>query len=282
MASTCGSTLALMDAGVPIKEPVAGISVGLMTNPKKKNEFVLLTDIVGVEDFGGDMDFKVAGTKNGITAIQLDMKVDGIGDEIVKGALDRAKVARAMILEKMHAVIAASRPALSQYAPKVQMVKIPVERIGEIIGPGGKIIRQIQTITGAVVDVKDDGSVFVTSVKQEAVDKAVAWIEGITHEVKAGEEYEGEVKRMMAFGAFVEILPGKEGLVHVSQMSTGFVQNPSDVVALGQKVKVRVIEIDDQGRVNLSMLFGDDAAKVPPREQSDRPRRPFNRGPRRY
>ena len=282
MASTCGSTLALMDAGVPIKEPVAGISVGLMINPKDKKKFVLLTDIVGVEDFGGDMDFKVAGTKNGITAIQLDMKVDGISDEIVKGALERAKVARAMILEKMHTLIASSRPALSQYAPKVHMVKIPVERIGEIIGPGGKIIRQIQTITGAVVDVKDDGSVFITSVKQEAVDKAVTWIEGITHEVKAGEEYEGEVKRMMAFGAFVEILPGKEGLVHVSQMSTGFVQNPADVVALGQKVKVRVIEIDDQGRVNLSMLFGDDVTKAPPREHTDRPRRPFNRGPRRY
>jgi len=282
MASTCGSTLALMDAGVPIREPVAGISVGLMTNPKDKKQFVLLTDIVGVEDFGGDMDFKVAGTRNGITAIQLDMKVDGISDEIVKGALDRAKIARAMILEKMHALIASSRPALSQYAPKVLTMKIPVERIGEIIGPGGKIIRQIQTVTGAVVDVKDDGTVFVTSVKQEAVDKAMAWIEGITHEVKAGEEYEGEVKRMMAFGAFVEILPGKEGLVHVSQMSTGFVQNPADVVSLGQKVKVRVIEIDDQGRVNLSMLFGDDAAKAPPREQSDRPRRPFNRGPRRF
>jgi polyribonucleotide nucleotidyltransferase len=282
MASTCGSTLALMDAGVPIKEPVAGISVGLMTNPKDKKEFVLLTDIVGVEDFSGDMDFKVAGTKNGITAIQLDMKIDGISDEIVKGALDRANVARAIILEKMHALIASSRPALSQYAPKVHMVKIPVERIGEIIGPGGKIIRQIQTVTGAVVDVKDDGSVFITSIKQEAVDKAVAWVEGITHEVKAGEEYEGEVKRMMAFGAFVEILPGKEGLVHVSQMSTGFVQNPTDVVALGQKVKVRVIEIDDQGRVNLSMLFGDDAAKAPPREHTDRPRRPFTRGPRRY
>jgi len=282
MASTCGSTLALMDAGVPIKEPVAGISVGLMINPKDKKKFVLLTDIVGVEDFGGDMDFKVAGTKNGITAIQLDMKVDGISDEIVKGALERAKVARAMILEKMHTLIASSRPALSQYAPKVHMVKIPVERIGEIIGPGGKIIRQIQTITGAGVDVKDDGSVFITSVKQEAVDKAVTWIEGITHEVKAGEEYEGEVKRMMAFGAFVEILPGKEGLVHVSQMSTGFVQNPADVVALGQKVKVRVIEIDDQGRVNLSMLFGDDVTKAPPREHTDRPRRPFNRGPRRY
>lgn len=285
MASTCGSTLALMDAGVPIKEPVAGISVGLMTNPKDKKEFVLLTDIVGVEDFGGDMDFKVAGTKNGITAIQLDMKVDGISDEIVKGALDRAKIARAMILEKMHALIAVTRPNLSQYAPKVQMVKIPVESIGTVIGPGGKMIRQIQTVTGAILDVKDDGSVFITSVKKDAVEKAAAWIEGLTHEVKAGEEYEGEVKRLMAFGAFVEILPGKEGLVHVSQMSTDFVQDPSTVVELGQKVKVRVIEIDDQGRVNLSMLFGDDAAKAPPRERregGDRPRPSYGRGPRRY
>jgi len=285
MASTCGSTLALMDAGVPIKEPVAGISVGLMTNPKDKKEFVLLTDIVGVEDFGGDMDFKVAGTKNGITAIQLDMKVDGISDEIVKGALDRARVARMMILEKMHALIATSRPNLSQYAPKVQMMKIPVDSIGTVIGPGGKMIRQIQTLTGAILDVKDDGSVFITSTKDDAVKKAAAWIEGLTHEVKAGEEYEGEVKRLMAFGAFVEILPGKEGLVHVSQMSTDFVQDPSTVVQIGQKVKVRVIEIDDQGRVNLSMLFGDDAAKAPPRERregGDRPRQSFRRGPRRY
>ncbi len=285
MASTCGSTLALMDAGVPIKEPVAGISVGLMTNPKDRKEFVLLTDIVGVEDFGGDMDFKVAGTKNGITAIQLDMKVDGITDEIVKGALERAKVARAMILEKMHALIAVSRPNLSQYAPKVQMMKIPVDSIGTVIGPGGKMIRQIQTVTGAILDVKDDGSVFITSTKDEAVKKAAAWIEGLTHEVKAGEEYEGEVKRLMAFGAFVEILPGKEGLVHVSQMSTDFVQDPSTIVTIGQKVKVRVIEIDDQGRVNLSMLFGEDAQKAPPRQDrgGDRPqRRPFNRGPRRY
>lgn len=285
MASTCGSTLALMDAGVPIKEPVAGISVGLMTNPKDKKEFVLLTDIVGVEDFGGDMDFKVAGTKNGITAIQLDMKVDGITDEIVKGALDRAKIARTMILEKMHALIAVSRPNLSQYAPKVQMMKIPVDSIGTVIGPGGKMIRQIQTLTEAILDVKDDGSVFITSTKDEAVKKAAAWIEGLTHEVKAGEEYEGEVKRLMAFGAFVEILPGKEGLVHVSQMSTDFVQDPSTVVTIGQKVKVRVMEIDDQGRVNLSMLFGEDAQKAPPRQDrgGDRPqRRPFSRGPRRF
>ena len=280
MASTCGSTLALMDAGVPIKEPVAGISVGLMTD-KKSDKYVLLTDIVGVEDFGGDMDFKVAGTKNGITAIQLDIKIEGLTDEMIKGALDRAKVARMMILEKMRALIGESRKQLSQYAPKVQMIKIPVERIGEVIGPGGKMIRQIQTTTGAVVDVKDDGSVFVSSTKEEAVKHAISWIEGLTHEVKVGEEYEGEVKRMLAFGAFVEILPGKEGLVHVSQMSTEFVKDPGDVVKLGDKVKVRVIEIDDQRRVNLSMLFGDDAKKAPP-ERRERPEQDDRRGGRSF
>jgi polyribonucleotide nucleotidyltransferase len=283
MASTCGSTLALMDAGVPIKEPVAGISVGLMTD-KKSDKYVLLTDIMGIEDFGGDMDFKVAGTKNGITAIQLDMKINGITDDMVKGALEKAQVARMIILDDLRKIIGSSRSHLSQYAPKVQMVKIPVERIGEVIGPGGKMIRQIQTVTGAVVDVKDDGSVFISSIKEEAVKHAVSWIEGLTHEVKPGEEYEGEVKRLLPFGAFVEILPGKEGLVHVSQMSTGFVNNPSEVVSLGQKVKVRVMEIDDQGRVNLSMLFGEDAKKEsPPREPRtfDRPRRSFSGGPRR-
>jgi len=286
MASTCGSTLALMDAGVPIKAPVAGISVGLMTDKTKKNgKFVLLTDIVGVEDFAGDMDFKVAGTVNGITAIQLDVKIDGLTDEIVDGALDRALKARQIILQKMHGVIGESRKSLSQYAPKVQMIKIPVEKIGEVIGPGGKMIRNIIAVTGAVVDVKDDGSVFVSSTKEEAVKAAITWIQGMTKEVKAGEEYEGEVKRMLPFGAFVEILPGKEGLVHVSQMSTEFVQDPSSVVALGQKVKVRVIEIDDQGRINLSMLFGEDAKKVPPRERHEgggREERRFTRRPRRF
>jgi len=282
MASTCGSTLALMDAGVPIKEPVAGISIGLITE-KKSDKYILLTDIMGVEDFGGDMDFKVAGTKNGITAIQLDMKIDGISQEMVKGTLERAKTARMSILGDMKDVIGSSRTQLSQYAPKVQMVKIPVEKIGEVIGPGGKMIRQIQAVTGAVLDVKDDGSVFISSIKEDAVKHAVSWIEGLTHEVKPGEEYEGEVKRMLPFGAFVEILPGKEGLVHVSQMSTGFVNNPSEVVSLGQKVKVRVMEIDDQGRVNLSMLFGEDAKEQRPREsrQFDRPRRPFGGGGRR-
>lgn len=279
MASTCGSTLALMDAGVPIKEPVSGISIGLMTD---KDKYVLLTDIMGIEDFAGDMDFKVAGTKNGITAIQLDIKLDGLTDEIIKETLDRAKTARLAILDVMKTAITAPRKSLSQYAPKVQVVKIPTEKIGEVIGPGGRMIRQIIATTGAVVDVEDDGSVMISGTSQEAVEKAVAWVEGLTHDVQPGEEYEGEVKRILPFGAFVEILPGKEGLVHVSQMSVGYVNNPEEVVQLGKRVKVRVIEIDDQHRVNLSMLFGEDANKAPVREERPHGPKRFDRNRRRY
>lgn len=258
MASTCGSTLALMDAGVPIKEPVAGISIGLMSD--KKN-FVLLTDILGIEDFSGDMDFKVAGTKNGITAIQLDMKIDGLTDEIIEETLERAKVARMMILGKIDAVISSPRQAVSQYAPKIKVIKIPTERIGEVIGPGGKVIRNIIATTGATVDVNDDGSVFISGTDAANVQKAVEWVEGLTHDVEVGEEFEGEVKRILPFGAFVEILPGKEGMVHVSQMSVDFVDDPAKIVTIGQVVKVRVMEIDDMRRINLSMLFGEDAEK---------------------
>ncbi len=265
MASTCGSTLALMDAGVPIKEPVAGISIGLMTDGDK---YELLTDIMGIEDFAGDMDFKVAGTKNGITAIQLDIKIDGLSDEIVENTLKRAKEAKMKILEVMLAAIPASRTKLSQYAPKVVVVKVPTEKIGEVIGPGGRMIRNIIASTGASVDVEDDGSVTIAGTDEESVQKAVDWVTGLTREVKVGEEFEGEVKRIMNFGAFVEILPGKEGMVHVSQMSTEYVNNPEEVVKLGQKVKVRVAEIDDQKRINLSMLFGEDANK--PREPRER------------
>ncbi len=269
MASTCGSTLALMDAGVPIKEPVAGISVGLMTDKEKKNgKYVLLTDIMGIEDFSGDMDFKVAGTKNGITAIQLDIKIDGLTDEICEETLERARVARMGILEKMLAVISAPRTNVSQYAPKVKVIKIPTERIGEVIGPGGKVIRNIIATTGATVDVNDDGSVFISGTDADGVQKAVEWVEGLTHDVEVNEEFEGEVKRILPFGAFVEILPGKEGMVHVSQMSTGFVDNPEKVVSIGQKVKVRVMEIDDMHRINLSMLFGEDAKAKPAESRS--------------
>lgn len=289
MASTCGSTLALMDAGVPIKSPVAGISIGLMSD---KNTFVLLTDILGIEDFSGDMDFKVAGTKNGITAIQLDIKIDGLTDEIVEQTLERARVARMKILEKITAVISAPRTAVSQYAPKVRVIKIPTERIGEVIGPGGKVIRNIIATTGATVDVNDDGSVFISGTDAEGVQKAVEWVEGLTHDVEPGEEFEGEVKRILPFGAFVEILPGKEGMVHVSQMSVDYVSDPNQIVQLGQKVKVRVMEIDDMHRINLSMLFGEDAKAKPAESRSgggDRggrgggPRRGgFDRGRRRY
>ncbi|MBI2405341.1 polyribonucleotide nucleotidyltransferase [Candidatus Gottesmanbacteria bacterium] len=286
MASTCGSTLALMDAGVPIKGPVGGISIGLMTSEKK---YVLLTDIVGVEDFAGDMDFKVAGTKNGITAIQLDIKIDGLTDEIIEETLEQAKRARLFILDKMQKVIGQPRKSLSQYAPKVQVVKIPIEKIGEVIGPGGRMIRQIIASTGTAVDVEDDGSVMISGTDAASVAKAVEWVQGLTKEIHVDEEYEGEVKRILPFGAFVEILPGKEGMVHVSQMSPGYVSNPSDVVQIGQKVKVRVMEIDDQHRVNLSMLFGQDAKKAPERrERTERPSfgRPqdkrFGRPRRRY
>jgi polyribonucleotide nucleotidyltransferase len=289
MASTCGSTLALMDAGVPIKEPVAGISIGLMTDKEHKTgKYELLTDILGIEDFAGDMDFKVAGTKNGITAIQLDVKVEALTNEMVEEVFARAKTARMHILDKMMSVIPETRAALSQYAPKVTRVTIPTEKIGEVIGPGGKMIRQIIATTGATVDVEDDGTVMISGTNAEGVQKAVDWVQGLVKEVKAGEEYEGEVKRILPFGAFVEILPGKEGMVHVSQMSTEFVGDPNDVVKLGQVVKVRVMEIDDQHRVNLSMLFGEDAKNKPAESRSGGDRGGhrggggFRRGPRRF
>jgi polyribonucleotide nucleotidyltransferase len=258
MGSTCGSTLALMDAGVPITAPVAGIAIGLMTLGDK---YKILTDIIGLEDFAGDMDFKVAGTETGITAIQLDVKKDALTDEMIAEVFARAKKARLEILKVMMKAISIARPEVSKLAPKIKMVKIDPEKIGGLIGPGGKMIKSIIASTGAQVDVEDDGSVSISAVDEEAVQKAVDWIEGLTHEVKPGEEYEGTVKRMMNFGAFVEILPGKEGLVHVSEMSTDYVQDPADVVEIGQKVKVRVKEIDDMGRINLSMKFGEDADK---------------------
>jgi polyribonucleotide nucleotidyltransferase len=256
MASTCGSTLALMDAGVPILKPVAGISIGMMSVEEK---YELITDIIGLEDFSGDMDFKVAGTDEGITAIQLDVKIPGLTVTQIKEILERARVARLEILSIITKVIPKSREKLSQYAPKIEIVKIPVEKIGEVIGPGGKVIKNIIATTGATVDVEDDGSVAISGTNEESVQKAVEWVKSLTREVVAGEVFEGEVKRILPFGAFVEILPGKEGMVHVSKMSTEFVQDPNDVVKLGQRVKVRVAEIDDQGRINLSMLFGEDA-----------------------
>ncbi|MDP2637551.1 MAG: polyribonucleotide nucleotidyltransferase [Candidatus Levybacteria bacterium] len=267
MAATCGSTLALMDAGVPIKKPVAGIAMGMVS---KDDKYVILTDILGLEDFSGDMDFKVAGTDSGVTAIQLDVKILGLTISQIEEVFERAKKARLFILEKMIAVVGTGKKAVSEYAPKIEQVQIPTDRIGEVIGPGGRVIKNIIATTGATVDVEDSGVVTISGTDAEAVVKAVDWVKGIVREVKVGEIFEnGIVKRILPFGAFVEFLPGKEGMVHVSKMAEGFVRNPLDVVQIGQEVKVKVIEIDDQGRTNLSMLFGENKAgeNVPPKRE---------------
>lgn len=286
MASTCGSTLALMDAGVPISDPVAGIAIGLMTHSslhsssrldsvqagQVQEDYVLLSDIIGLEDFSGDMDFKVAGTEKGITAIQLDVKIDGLTDQIIKETFERAKKGRMFILEKMLSVLPSSRKGISQFAPKVKRIQVEPEKIGEVIGSGGKVIRNIIASTGAEVDINDEGIVTISSTDEGAVGKAEEWVKLLTREVQRGEVFEGKVKRILPFGAMVEIVPGKEGLVHVSEMSTEYVSNPSDVVKIGQAVKVRVKEIDEQGRTNLSMVFGEKQ-----RPQERRPRESYLR-----
>lgn len=256
MASACGSTLALMDAGVPIKEPVAGISIGLITDKKDKSKYVTIVDIAYQEDAQGDMDFKVAGTKNGVTAIQMDTKLDGVPINILAEALEKAKKARLSILDKILATIPKSRASVSKHAPTVILIKIDPSKIGEVIGSGGRTINKIIAETKATIDINDEGTVTISSKDAEACQKAAKIIEAIVKEFQPGEVYEGEVKRILPFGAMVEILPGKEGLVHISQLAPFRVEQVEDVVKVGQKVKVRVAEIDDQGRVNLSMVFG--------------------------
>ena len=273
MASTCGSTLALMDAGVPIKKPVAGIAMGMVSasTGSASDKYVILTDILGLEDFSGDMDFKVAGTDSGITAIQLDVKILGLTIDQIKEVFEKAKKARLFILEKMIVVVGTGKKAVSEYAPKIEQVQIPVDKIGEVIGPGGRVIKNIIATTGATVDVEDSGIVTISGTDKDAVNKALDWVKGITREVAVGEIFEeGVVKRILPFGAFVEFLPGKEGMVHVSKMKEGFVNNPSDVVQIGQTVKVKVIEIDEQGRTNLSMLFGAQGAESGDRARMSR------------
>jgi len=267
MAAVCGSTLSLMDAGVPIKTPVVGIALGLVTDGKKK---VILSDILGIEDFYGDMDLKVAGTREGITALQMDVKTLDLTPDVLKRILVQAREGRLFVLKKMLQVLPASRAQVSKFAPKVKVLRIPVEKIGQIIGPGGRVIRKIIDETGAAVDIEDDGTVNISAPDKDSVDQAIAWIRGLTREIEVGQTFEGTVKRIQPFGAFVEIAPGKEGLVHVSQMAPGFVKNPAEIVEMGQKVKVRVSQIDDLGRINLSMLFGREP-KMPPRRKM-RPR----------
>jgi len=253
MASVSSSSLALMDAGVPIKRPATGISIGLARG-EKTGDYKLMTDIQGPEDHHGDMDFKVAGTRQGMTALQMDVKIDGINKEIMKEALERAKNARLEILEHIEKVLSAPRPELSPYAPRILTMKINPEKIREVIGPGGKMINEIVNKTGATIDIEQDGSVFITAGKEEAAQKAFDWIKNITREVQVGEVFEGKVCRILNFGAFVEILPGQDGMVHISKLGKDHVRRVEDVVKIGDIVSVKVISIDEQGRINLSLL----------------------------
>lgn len=248
-ASVCGSTMSLMNAGVPIKAPVAGIAMGLIENGGK---FSILSDIQGMEDALGDMDFKVAGTAKGVTAIQMDIKVHGLSRDILLAALKQAHEGRLFILGKIAACIDKPADHLSPYAPKIIAITIPVEKIRDVIGAGGKTINKIQDETGAKLDVEEDGHVYISSTDEAAAEQAKKMVEGLTHEVKAGETYLGRVTRLMKFGAFVEILPGKEGLVHVSQLALQRVEKPEDIVHVGDEIMVKVTEIDDKGRINLS------------------------------
>ena len=251
--SICGSTLALMDAGVPIKAPVAGISVGLVTEGER---FITILDIQGLEDFFGDMDFKVAGTKKGITAIQMDLKIDGLTPEIIKNALAETRDARYYILDEvMLKAIAEPRTEVSQYAPKVIHMEIPVDKIRDVIGSGGKVIQKIIADTGAKIDIEDDGRVFISAPNSEMGEEARKIIEGIVKEPEIGEVYDGKVVRIMDFGAFVEFLPGKDGLVHISKLDKTRVEKVEDVVKVGDDIKVQVIEIDKMGRINLKRII---------------------------
>ena len=253
-ASICGSTLSLMAAGVPIKKPVAGISTGLVTDKNDKSRYIMLTDIQGIEDFFGDMDFKVGGTKDGITAIQVDIKIDGLTYDIIKEAFERTKVARDYILDEiMLPVISEPRKEVSKYAPKIMTSKISVDKIKDVIGPGGKMINKIIDATGVKIDIEEDGSVCVYSSDMEAAKKAMKMIETIAREIEVGGIYDGVVTKIMSFGAFVDIGGGKEGLLHISKISSKRVEKVEDVLSVGDEVTVKVYEIDNQGRINLTM-----------------------------
>ncbi|MDD4893772.1 MAG: polyribonucleotide nucleotidyltransferase [Candidatus Omnitrophica bacterium] len=249
MATVCAATLSLMDAGVPIKDAVSGIALGLI---KEGNKALVLTDITGLEDHFGDMDFKVAGTKTGVTAVQMDLKIDGISLDLLTKCLSQAKEARYFILDKIKEALAAPRQELSAQAPRIDVLKINPEKIGALIGPGGKTVKKIIATTGASIDIQDDGTVLVASNEASKSQAAIGMIKAITEDVEVGRTYIGKVKRIMAFGAFCEIAPGKEGLVHVSELADTFVKNVEEVVKLGDEIKVKVIGIDELGRINLS------------------------------
>jgi polyribonucleotide nucleotidyltransferase len=249
MASVCGSTLSLMDAGVPIKAPVAGIAMGLVT---REGGYQVLTDIQGVEDALGDMDFKVAGTRDGITALQMDIKIKGLTRELMAEALEQAREARLYILDRMLATIPQPRSTMSPFAPRITTIQINPDKIRDVIGPGGKVIRKIVEETGAQIDIEDDGRVFIASTEQDGARRAIDWIKSLTDEVEVGRIYRGKVVRIMPFGAFVEVLPNQDGLVHISKLTDHRVDRVEEVVNVGDEIVVKAVEVDSQGRLNLS------------------------------
>ena len=256
MATVCGTSLALMDAGVPLKRPTAGIAMGLILEDKR---FAVLSDILGDEDHLGDMDFKVAGTEEGITALQMDIKIAGITEEIMKVALHQAKGGRLHILGEMAKALTAARAELGEYAPRIETFKIPTDKIREVIGTGGKVIREIVEKTGAKINVEDDGTVKVASADGESIKAAVNWIKSIASDPEIGHIYEGTVVKTMDFGAFVNFFGAKDGLVHISQLAPNRVQKTTDVVKEGDKVKVKLLGFDERGKVRLSMKVVDQA-----------------------
>jgi polyribonucleotide nucleotidyltransferase len=294
MATVCGASLALMDAGVPIKKAVVGVGVGLIKDGERE---VLLTDMLGEEDHLGDMDFKVAGTADGVTAIQLDIKIDGVTIDLMARAMDRARDARLKILEIMNACLDKSRDDLSPYAPRITTIQIDPERIGELIGPGGKIIRGIQEEAGVVINVEDDGSVQIASTNSESSELALSIITEMFAVVEVGQEFTGKVARITSFGAFVEVMRGQEGLVHISDLAEGYVRRVEDVVNIGDSVTVRVMNVDDRGRIDLKPVDpltpkegtqdegagesgGPDGEQRPPRSGDSRGDRPGGGGGR--
>jgi polyribonucleotide nucleotidyltransferase len=280
MGSVCGTTLALMDAGVPISAPVAGVAMGLITGEGERGgKWAVLSDIQGIEDALGDMDFKVAGTADGVTALQMDIKVKGITYEIMSKALEQAREGRMFIMEKMLDAIDAPREELSEFAPRIQTIKINPDKIGAVIGPGGKMIRKIQEESGAKIDIEDDGSVNISATSGEAMQQAMDAVRALTEEVEVGRIYTGTVRRLVDFGCFVEILPGKEGLVRTSQLADYQVSRPEDVVSVGDEITVMVIEVDAQGRVNLSRRAAL-SGEMPSQAElgSERPPRGMGRG----
>jgi polyribonucleotide nucleotidyltransferase len=249
MASVCGGSLALFNAGVPVKASCAGVAMGLM---KEGENYVILTDIMGMEDHLGDMDFKVAGTRKGITALQMDIKIPGLTTKIMAQALAQAKRGRFFILDKMDIAISTPNNKLSSYAPRIATLTIPQNKIGELIGPGGKNIRKLQENNNVKIDIEETGKVFISGI-DSGVDIVREYVESMTAEVEVGKIYKARITKIMAFGAFAEFLPGKEGLIHISQLASGHTKKVEDVVKEGDEVKVKVTEIDKQGRINLSM-----------------------------